>query len=74
MFCCYGRSNWVIWLLATLIAQMNGELMFVQPRPLEDSKLGIPQHGILLRTGRNNLAFYVRALSRRIYQAGYFSE
>jgi hypothetical protein len=28
----------------------------------------------LLRTGRNNLAFCVRALSRRIYQAGYISE
>jgi hypothetical protein len=29
---------------------------------------------IILRTGRNNLAFCVRALSRRIYQAGYFSK
>ena len=32
------------------------------------------QRCVILRTGRNNLTFCVRALSRRIYQAGNISE
>ena len=40
----------MILLLATLIAQMNRELIFVQPRLLEDSKLDIPQCGVLVKS------------------------